>query len=133
MKTIILRVVLCSVLCATGAISFADDAQRIVGSWSGNSICTGSLPACTNEKVIYVIETLTSSGHVTGHADKIVNGERIVMGEFNMLFDAKTSTITWEIPRGLWKYSVKGNQIDGTLTLKSGEVVRHVTLTKDKT
>jgi hypothetical protein len=125
--------ILCIALCTTGAIGFADDSQRLTGSWSGDSLCTGSLPACTNEKVIYVIETLTSSGHLTGHGDKIVNGQRIVMGEFDMLYDSRTSTITWDIPSGLWKYSVKGDKIDGRLTLKSGEVVRHVTLTKDKT
>jgi hypothetical protein len=114
------------------ALVSGDDGNSLTGSWSGDSVCVGSSPACKNEKVIYVFGKVDAAGHVSGHADKLVDGKRINMGDFEMRYDSKTSTLTWENPNGTWKYSIKGNEMEGGMTSKSGEVVRHVNVKKDK-
>lgn len=63
----------------------AAQAQKstIVGSWHGTSTCVDKVkfPACNDEEVIYDV-TAVGEDTVTVRADKVVNGQREFMGEF---------------------------------------------------
>lgn len=70
------------------SLSFAPQSQRanIVGSWKGTSLCVDKqhFPACKDERVIYDVAPKGSTvDTVTLRADKIVNGVREFMGEFD--------------------------------------------------
>src|SRR4051794_31932472 len=70
-----------------GAGRAADDAAAtIVGTWRGSSVCVDrqAAPACNDETVVYdIVAVPGSSPKVTVKADKIVNGERVRMGDLD--------------------------------------------------
>ena len=107
----------------------------IVGSWRGKSLCADKahFPACNDEDVIYdVARKGTSRDTVTLRADKIVNGKRDFMAEFDFV----------RAPDGSWVTGfhnervdirivlrVKDGQMTGVMTdEKSGHKVRDISL-----
>ena len=112
--------------------------DEIVGTWRGTSACVDrqAAPACTDEEVIY--ETVTNSRRpdsVTVRADKVVDGKRLPMGFLDFTYEATSRSWTSELetPRmhALWRLSVSGTTLSGTLTLlPSKAVVRRVNLRK---
>jgi hypothetical protein len=110
--------------------------SQLVGDWEGESKCVNLKvsPACKDEHVIYHITPVVSDkGHVYVRADKVVGGKPLVMGYLTFTIDAKTSSIRNEFTlrksHGIWKLSVKGKEMTGTLTkLPENVVVRQVTL-----
>ena len=127
------------VACVLGEAS-AGPFEEIVGTWRGTSACVDrqAAPACTDEEVIY--EIVVSPGRpdsVTVAADKVVDGKRVPMGSFDFTLEATSRSWTSELetPRmhALWRLSVSGTTLSGTLTLlPSKAVVRRVDLRKDK-
>jgi hypothetical protein len=127
------------VACVLGE-ALAGPVEEIVGTWRGTSTCVDrqAAPACNDEEVIY--EIVVSPGHpesVTTTADKVVDGKRVPMGSFDFTFEAASRSWTSELetPRmhALWRLSVSGTTLSGTLTLlPSKAVVRRVDLRKDK-
>jgi hypothetical protein len=112
---------------------------EIVGTWSGSSVCSDrqAAPACNDEQVVYEINA--SSGKpdtVLVKADKIVDGKRVSMGDLEFTHDASGSwTSEFENPRahGLWRLTVNGALMTGTLTLlPSKAVVRKMALRRDR-
>jgi hypothetical protein len=118
----------------------AGPVEEIVGTWRGTSACADrqAAPACADEQVIY--EIVASPGHseaVTVTADKVVDGKRVPMGSFDFALEATSRSWTSELetPRvhAIWRLSVNGTTLSGTLTLlPSKAVVRRVDLRKDK-
>ena len=116
----------------------AGPVDEIVGTWRGTSACVHrqAAPACTDEEVIY--EIVASPGppdSVTVTADKVVDGKRVPMGSLDFIHDAtnRSWTSQLETPRihALWRLSVSGTTLSGTLTLlPSKAVVRRVDLRK---
>ena len=125
------------VACVLGE-GLAGPVDEIVGTWRGTSACVDrqAAPACTDEDVIY--EIVASPGHpdsVTVTADKVVDGKRLPMGSFDFTYDATSRSWTSELatPRmhALWRLSLSGTTLGGTLTLlPSKAVVRRVDLRK---
>jgi hypothetical protein len=125
------------VACVAGEAS-GGPVEEIVGAWHGTSACVDrqAAPACTDEEVIY--EIVVSPGHpeaVTVTADKIVDGKRVPMGplEFTLEAASRSWTSELETPRmhALWRLSVSGTTMSGTVTLlPSKAVVRRVELRK---
>ena len=76
--TSFLLVLLATLPCAAWA-----QQSSIVGSWHGTSTCADKVkfPACNDEEVIYDV-TAVGQDSVNVRADKIVNGQREFMGEF---------------------------------------------------
>jgi hypothetical protein len=113
---------------------------EIVGTWSGSSVCSDrqAAPSCNDEKVVYEIKA--SSGKpdtVLVTADKIVDGKRVSMGDLEFTRDAKSGSWTSEseTPRfhGVWRLTVNGAMMSGTLTLlPSNAVVRKMALRRDR-
>ncbi len=114
--------------------------DEIVGTWSGSSVCVDrqAAPACNDEQVVYeIIATTGKPSTVTTKADKVVDGKRVSMGILEFTHDAKSGSWTSELdtPRvhALWRLTVNGAMLTGTLTLlPSKAVVRKVDLRKDK-
>lgn len=123
---------------ATGrAKMLADDGSKLVGNWTGESLCVGNHPACHDEKVIYhIAKPPDATGTVTITADKIVDGKPEPMGVLDFKYDGEKGTLVGEFTNaryhGLWEYTVKGNTMEGTLTLlPAKEIVRRVKVRKD--
>ncbi len=127
------------VACVQGA-GLAGPVDEIVGTWRGTSACVDrqAAPACTDEEVIYeIVASLGQLDSVTVRADKVVDGKRVPMGSLDFTREATSRSWTSELetPRmhALWRLSVRGTTLSGTLTLlPSKAVVRRVDLRKDK-
>jgi hypothetical protein len=133
-------------LCATGLATvhnkprsetLTDDVAKLIGDWTGESICVGNNPSCHDEKVVYHISRLTGEpGKVRIAADKIVNGKPEPMGVLDFKYDAAKGTLAGEFQNsryhGLWEYTVKGNTMEGTLSLLPDKtIVRRIKVKKD--
>ena len=120
--------------------ALAGPVDEIVGTWRGKSACVDrqAAPACTDEEVIYeIVAKPGQPDSVTLNADKVVEGKRVPMGPLDFTHEATSRSWTSELntPRmhALWRLSVSGTTLSGTLTLlPSKAVVRRVDLRKDK-
>jgi hypothetical protein len=116
----------------------AGDGSKLVGNWTGESLCVGSArPACRDERVVYHIAAPPDeTGKVTLRADKIVDGKPEPMGELDLKYDALKGTLIGEFTihgtHGVWEYTVKGDTMEGTLTiLPDKSIVRRVKVQKE--
>lgn len=116
------------------------DISRLVGNWSGESICVDKVkfPACHDEQVVYhVALTAGQKDTVTIAADKIVNGKPEAMGAFDFKYDAEKQTLvsdfTYNGNHILIEFTVKDDVIEGGLFRMPDHVaVRHIKVKKDK-
>jgi hypothetical protein len=132
--------------CAVAAVAAAaarDAGQgvgpdQIVGTWRGTSTCTDRVaaPACRDETVVYEF-TPGRGGTVHWTADKVVDGRRERMGEFDLSFDRAEAC--WKVEfssprvRGVWRLAVDGSRMTGSARLLPGnEKVRTLDLRKDR-
>ena len=94
----------------------------IVGSWRGTSICVDRVqfPACKDEQVVYDVRRKGSAQDtVTLRADKVVNGVREFMAEFDFSRAPDSTWVTtYESPRIRIRIvlRVRGSQMTGVLT-----------------
>jgi len=116
----------------------AGDPKTILGTWRGTSTCTDRVaaPACNDETVVYVMTPGAQLGTVHWLADKIVGGQRVTMGEFELTFDAADARweTTFTNPRVTveWWLTVDGSAMTGGARLMPGkQIVRRVDLKKD--
>src|SRR5436190_5585862 len=116
-------------LCLTISLitpSYAQQTTSLAGDWTGESICAGNNPSCHDEHVVYHIsvDPLDTTKVKIG-ADKLVDGKPEWMGDVFLKYDAVKQTLTgdFQSPRykGIWEFTVKGNTIEGTLSLFNPE------------
>jgi hypothetical protein len=107
--------------------------EQLIGTWSGTSICADRVaaPACQDETVVYEFKAGSQPGTVHWTADKVVNGKREPMGEFDLNYDKAEECWKAEFtsPRVkiVWRLSVDGRRLTGTARLLPGnETVRKV-------
>ena len=112
------------------ALSAADQ-PKLAGDWKGESICLANKPPCTDEKVVYHFAEPDGSGSVEISADKIVDGRAIGMGTVKMQYDKNKGTLSAQGGPRIWRLSIHGKTMDGTLTVPDNVVMRKVTLTRD--
>ena len=123
---------------AQGKDKPADEREKLLGNWSGESICVGNRPACHDEKVVYrIVKTAGKSDMVTITMDKIVDGKPEEMAVLDFSYDADRGTLVNEFTRrtthGRWEFTVKGNEMQGALfILPEREVGRRVKVRKDE-
>jgi hypothetical protein len=93
-------------------------------------------PACNDETVVYEFSAGAKPGTVHWAADKVVDGKRERMGEFDLAFD--TAEACWKAdftsPRVkiVWRLSVDGTHLTGTgRELPGNETVRKIDAKKD--
>jgi hypothetical protein len=102
--------------------------ETLVGNWTGESICQVKDSPCHDEKVMYHISNGNDPDHVMVSADKIVDGKAINMGGGNYIYDRKSGTLLNENEGRVWRFTVKGNSMTGTLTMPDKTIYRRVTL-----
>jgi hypothetical protein len=116
----------------------ADEREKLVGDWTGDSLCQGYRPACHDEKVVYhITKTPDKPDTVTLSADKIVDGKLELMGVLEFKYDSEKGTLTGEFTRGnthgVWELVVKGDTMEGTLiVLPDKTLARRVKVKKEK-
>jgi hypothetical protein len=134
-------VLLASLLAATPpAAPPPDDGKpaAIIGTWRGTSTCTDRVaaPACKDEVVVYDFIARETPGVVRWKADKVVNGERLNMGEFDVEYDADDKCWAGEFhgPRSdtRWCLTIDGKHMTGTGVMLPGkQKVRAIDVKKD--
>jgi len=117
---------------AVGRTEFAQDVKQLAGNWTGESICQVKPSACRDEKVVYHISTGSDPNHVMVSADKIVDGKAINMGRGKYAYDRTNGTLVNENDGRVWRFTVKGNSMTGTLTMPDKTLYRRVTLRKEE-
>jgi hypothetical protein len=115
---------------ASAAKADADDESQLFGDWKGESIVVAKSSVAKDEVVVWHIAKAKEPGKVRVTADKIVNGKPITMGTGDWDYDESKKTITWKNKAGVWKLSVDGDTMKGTLTLTDRTVFRRVSLQK---
>jgi hypothetical protein len=100
----------------------SDQKTSLAGDWTGESICVGNNPSCHDEKVVYHVSIdPADSTRVAISADKIVDGKAEPMGVIDLKYDASKQTLTGETQtsrfRLFWEFTIKGNLMEGTLSL----------------
>lgn len=121
------------------ALAFAQFSTKdVTGNWEGESKCVNLkvAPACKDEHVIFHITGIPKKpGSVRVQASKVVDKQEEEMGDLVFTIDPKTSSITNEFvnkgSHGLWKLTIKGDSMTGTLS-KDKVVVRRLTLKAQK-
>jgi hypothetical protein len=112
--------------------------SEIIGTWRGTSTCTDRVaaPACHDEVVIYDFTAGEKPGTVRWKADKVVNGERLTMGEMDVSYDAGEACWAAEFSgpgaRTRWCLVVEGAHLTGTgRHLPGKETVRKIDVRKE--
>jgi len=107
----------------------------ILGSWRGTSRCVDKahFPACRDEQVIYDVQRKGSARDtVTLRADKVINGAREFMGEFDFARAPDSSWVAeYQNPRVRLRIvlRVRAARMTGSLTDQlSGRRVRELAL-----
>ena len=107
----------------------ADELDRFIGEWHGESICVAKNTACRDETVIYRITRLAGkSGYASVSADKIVNGSAINMGTLEFRYDH--DSLICEYSQGVWRLKLEAGKMEGTL-IRENVVFRRITLRKE--
>lgn len=114
------------------------DLSKLLGEWTGESICIGNHPSCHDEKVIYhIARSSGGADKVTMAADKIVDGKPEPMYVLNFKYDATRETLIGEFQNaryhGVWEYTIEGNIMEGTLSLLPDKtIVRRIKVTRSE-
>ena len=115
----------------------SDSLSKVLGEWEGESVCVDkNRPACKNEHVVYHVRKKDGEADtVTIAADKIVNGKPEEMGVLECRYDSAKSTLTCEFTvnstHGVFEYTVRGDEMDGTLKiLPAGTLGRRINVKK---
>ena len=96
-----------------------------VGTWRGTSVCLVHPSPCNDEIVVYRI-TATKADSLAIDARKIVRGVEEEMGVLGCRVAAQTGDITCEQPRGVWRFTVRGDSLTGEARLRDGTRYREV-------
>ena len=111
------------------SLSVARGQQRssLVGDWTGESICVGNNPSCHDEKVVYHVSIAGAPDKISIAADKIVEGKPEPMGVIDLKYDASKQTLTGEDQTARyhlwWEFTIKGNIMEGTLSILPGKTI----------
>ena len=62
--------------------------------------------------------------------DKIVDGKPVTMGTIECAYNSAKQALICEFPRGVMRFIVNGNKIQGTMTLPDGTLWRKLSLKK---
>lgn len=111
---------------------------ELIGTWRGTSVCADRVaaPACKDETVIYDFTAGAKPDTVHWKADKIVNGERVNMGEFDLVYSTTDACWRAELtsPRFhmIWCVVVDHATLAGTAAILPGkQIVRKIEAKKD--
>ena len=109
----------------------SDEFAAVLGEWRGESICLARKPICKDEKVIYRIRrSAEDPSRISVIADKIVDEHPVYMGTLACDYEKIKQVLSCEMPQGVWKFTVAGMKMQGTLTLNDKTLARRVSVEK---
>jgi hypothetical protein len=109
----------------------ASDDSSVLGDWRGESICVLRESACHDEDSLYHVTKLAEKPEwVSMKLDKIVNGKPVTMGTMGCSYGPAKQSLTCEFPRGVMRFTISGNRMEGTMTLPDGTLWRKLNLKK---
>ena len=129
-----------AVCLATGYSCAADRAglEQFLGTWRGTSTCVNRqiAPACSDETVVYEVRRSDAPKAALLKADKVVNGQRVPMGDLEFVYSEKEGCWRSEFstPRahGIWCLVIEGRNMTGSLrVLPENADVRKVQAKRD--
>ena len=121
------------VIAAGSQLMFAQGKPAIAGIWRGQSSCEQKQSACREETVVYRFSPLQDKpGSFSVSADKIVDGKAVNMGTLEFRYVEDQHALVCEYAQGVWRLSVDGEKIEGTLTRPDGSLFRRVALHKEQ-
>ena len=130
-----------AVVLALGVLSVRGSAQpaaahkvdELLGTWRGTSTCTDKVaaPACRDETVVYEFRRGDRPGHAIAAADKVVDNQRVPMGELDFAWDAAAACwrADFDSPNvtSRWCFTTDGAAVKGTARLLPGnQIIRRV-------
>lgn len=111
---------------------FAQGTSAIAGTWRGQSSCEQKQSACREESVVYRFSPLHDKpGSFSVSADRIVDGKPVNMGTLEFRYVDDQRALVCEYAQGVWRLSVNGEKMQGTLTRPDGSLFRRVILRKE--
>ena len=121
------------VIAVASQVMFAQGKAAIAGIWRGQSSCEQKQSACREETVVYRFSPLENKpGSFSVSADKIVDGKPVHMGTLEFQYVEDQHALICEYGQGVWRLSVAGEKIEGTLTRPDGSLFRRVALHKER-
>lgn len=112
------------------AAQSAGDVSAALGEWRGESLCLVKPSPCHDEVVVYHIAKAEKPGAVSIQADKIVNGEAQNMGTLDCQYASGKRVLTCAIPRGVFRFTISGDKMQGTLTTSDNVLFRRISVKK---
>jgi hypothetical protein len=121
------------IISATLHLGFAQGKPAIAGIWRGQSSCTQKESACHDETVVYRFSPLQEKpGSFSVSADKIVDGKAVNMGILEFQYFEDQQALVCKYAQGVWRLTVDGKEMEGTLTRPDGSLFRRVRLHKER-
>lgn len=105
--------------------------RTAIGTWRGTSRCLVHPSACRDELVVYRISALESADSVALDARKIVGGEEDPMGILPCAVATTSGQLTCQLPKGIWRFTVRGDSLTGELRLLDNSRYREVRTARD--
>jgi hypothetical protein len=111
----------------------SDNLSTIVGDWRGESACVVRASGCRDEDSEYHFSRRQGKpGWLSLTGAKIVDGKPVTMGTLDCNFDLNTREMQCDLPSGVFRFEVKGDRLEGNMTLKDGTLWRRLSLRKVK-
>ena len=120
------------VLVALGVLARRAPAQATSGSvdpvgvWRGTSLCLVRPSPCHDEVVVYRITGAKGSDSVSVDARKIVDAREEEMGVLACRLAARGASFTCTLPKGVWRFTIRGDSLVGELRLLDSTRFRDV-------
>jgi hypothetical protein len=118
--------------------AFGADMASFIGTWRGTSTCVNRefAPACKDEVVVYEVARTDAPGTAHIKAYKIVNGEKLLMGELDYTYDETNACWAGEFRNDhvhiVHRLKIDGTSMSGTLSdVETGTKVREMALKRD--
>ena len=97
-----------------------------LGVWRGTSTCLVRPSPCHDEIVVYRITRANAGAGLSLDGRKIVKGKEEEMGVLDCSFAAPAAQITCKMPNGVWRFTIRGDSLDGDLRLPDNTKFREV-------
>ena len=116
-----------AVACLVAHGAFAQGAAaNPVGVWRGTSLCQVHPSPCNDESVVYRIKRVNATDSLSVDARKIVNGKEEDMGVLGCLLDASGTRFSCTNPKGVFRFTVRGDSLVGEDRLRDNTKYRDV-------
>ena len=126
LRSSFLALIAVGVLARRGQAQAATHAANPVGVWRGTSTCLVRPSPCNDEVVVYRITGAKGRDSLSMDARKIVNAREEEMGILGCRLAAGGVSFACALPKGVWRFTVRGDSLIGELRLSDSTKFRDV-------